>query len=133
MMWVRLAVLGLLAGCAGTSPVEFDRRMTTYIGRPEADLIAGLGVPQRTYDGDGRRLLHYDLSRPSSTPSVWPSIGVGFGGGGFGRGVGVGTGVGVGLGGYGGGIEPCAVVFESRDGQVQGFSRNGPGCALPTA
>ncbi len=63
MMWVRLAILGLLAGCASTSPAEFDRRMTTYIGRPEADLIAGLGVPQRTYDSDGQRLLHYDLAR----------------------------------------------------------------------
>jgi hypothetical protein len=129
MMWVRLAILGLLAGCASTSPAEFDRRMTTYIGRPEADLIAGLGVPQRTYDGDGQRLLHYDLSRPSSTPSVWPSIGFGFGSGG----IGVGTGVGVGLGGYGRGIEPCVVVFESRDGQVQGFTRKGPGCSLPAA
>lgn len=133
MIRTRLLILGLLAGCASASPEEFDRRMAGYVGRPEADLIAGLGVPQRTYDGDGRRLLHYDLSRPSRSPAIWPSIGLGVGSGGWGRGVGVGTGVGLGFGGYGGGIEPCAVVFETRDGQVQGFNRNGPGSAIPAA
>jgi hypothetical protein len=117
-----LALLaGLLAGCASGSTEEFDRRVATYVGRPEADVIAGLGVPNRTYDGDGRRLLQYDILQPSAAPSVYPGIGIGVGP------FGVGTGLGLGFG-PGGTPRPCALVFEIRQGVVQGYSRNGPGC-----
>jgi hypothetical protein len=122
----------LLAACgsAGTT-AEFDRRIGTYVGRPEAEVVANLGVPNRTYEADGRRLLQYEFARPSSRPAVFPSIGLGFGS--FGGGVGVGTGLGLGLGGYGGGAEGCVLVFESRDGRIAGFNRNGPGCTATAA
>jgi hypothetical protein len=124
----RLAALMLLGACASRTPEAFDQRMTTYIGRPEADLVAGLGVPSRSYEADGRRLLQWDFVQQSSAPAIYPSIGLGFGSFGWGgRGVGVGTGVGAGLGG----ASPprgCSVVFEVREGTVRGFNRNGPGC-----
>jgi hypothetical protein len=124
----RLAALTLLGACASRTPEAFDQRMTTYVGRPEAELVAGLGVPSRSYEADGRRLLQWDFLRQSSAPAIYPSIGLGFGSFGWGgRGVGVGTGVGAGLGG----ASPqrgCSVVFEVREGRVQGFNRNGPGC-----
>ncbi len=107
--------------------------MSTFVGRPEADVIAGLGVPHRTYDGDGRRLLQYEFVRPSPAPAVFPSIGFGFGSGGWGSGWGVGTGLGLGLGGYGPPGHACVLIFESRDGRITSFSRNGPGCVAAAA
>jgi hypothetical protein len=124
----RLAALALLGACASGTPEAFDQRMTTYVGRSEAELVAGLGVPSRSYEADGRRLLQWDFLRQSSAPAIYPSIGLGFGSFGWGgRGVGVGTGVGAGLGGASA-PRGCSVVFEVREGTVQGFSRNGPGC-----
>jgi hypothetical protein len=124
----RLAALALVGACASRTPEAFDQRMTTYIGRPEAELVAGLGVPNRSYDAEGRRLLQWDFVQPSSSPAIYPSIGLGFGSFGFGRsGMGVGTGLSVGLGGASA-PQGCSVVFEIRDGTVQDFHNNGPGC-----
>jgi hypothetical protein len=128
-----LAALALLGAC-GTpqTPQVFDQRMTSYVGKSEAELVAGLGVPTRTYEADGRRLLQWDFLQPSTAPAVYPSIGLGFGSFGFGRGGGSGVGLGTGLGfgplGGGGTARPCSVVFETRGGTVQGFNRNGSGC-----
>ena len=127
-----LAVLPLIlaaaVACSNATPEAFDGRMAIYVGRPEADVVSSLGVPSRTYEGDGRRLLQYEFARPSSSPVLFPSIGLGFGSGGWrGGGFGVGTGLGVGHGGYGA-PAGCVLVFESREGRITGFSRNGPGC-----
>jgi hypothetical protein len=126
-------LLALPAACSTATPEAFDRRMATFVGRPEAEVVAGLGVPSRTYDGDGRRLLQYEFARPSSAPAVFPSIGLGFGSGRWGSGWGVGTGLGLGFGGYGVPPAVCVLVFESRDGQITTFNRNGPGCVLSVA
>lgn len=75
----RLAALALLGACASRTPEAFDQRMTTFIGRPEAELVAGLGVPSRSYEADGRRLLQWDFLQQSSAPAIYPSIGLGFG------------------------------------------------------
>jgi len=75
----RLAALALLGACASRTPEAFDQRMTTFIGRPEAELVAGLGVPSRSYEANGRRLLQWDFVQPSPGPAIYPSIGLGFG------------------------------------------------------
>ena len=124
----QLVALALLGACASRTPEAFDQRMTPYVGRPEAELVAGLGVPSRSHEADGRRLLQWDFLQQSSSPSIYPSIGLGFGSFGWGgSGVGVGTGFGVGLGG-GAALQGCSVVFEVREGLVRSFNRNGPGC-----
>ena len=123
-----LLLLLFATACASGSPEEFDRRMTAYVGRSEADLIAGMGVPNRSYEAEGRRLLQYDLAQPSSAPAVYPSIGLGFGSFGRSSGVGVGTGLGFGFGGSGAAPRICTLVFETRGGQVTGFDRRGDGC-----
>ncbi|TCZ54274.1 hypothetical protein [Roseicella aquatilis] len=127
-----LIALALLGACADTrTPQAFDQRMAGFVGRPEAELVAGLGVPSRTYEADGRRLLQWDFLQPNPGPALYPSIGLGFGSFGFGRGGGSGVGVGTGLGFPVGGAAPprgCSVIFETRDGTVQSFNRNGPGC-----
>ncbi len=121
---------GGVAACSSATPQAFDARMSGFVGRPEAEVVAALGVPSRTYEGDGRRLLQYEFARPSSAPAVYPSLGFGFGswgGGGFG----VGTGLGLGFGGYAAPPDVCVLVFEAREGRITGFNRNGPGCVLP--
>ena len=49
---------------------DFDRRMSTYVGRLEAELVAGLGVPSRAHEVEGRRLLAYEFSGAASSPGV---------------------------------------------------------------
>src|SRR5690349_11922448 len=122
-------LVALVAACSTGSPEEFDRRMATWVGHPEGDVVAALGVPSRTYEGDGRRLLQYEFARPSSAPAIFPSIGLGFGTGGW-SGVGFGTGVGLGFGGYGAAPAGCLLVFEVREGRVTSFNRAGPGCVV---
>jgi hypothetical protein len=123
----RLAALALLGACASRTPEAFDQRMTSFVGRPETELVAGLGVPSRTYEADGRRLLQWDFLQQNAGPAIYPSIGFGFGS--FGRSSGVGVGTGLGMG-FGGASPPrgCSVVFAIQEGLVQGFNRNGPGC-----
>lgn len=124
----RVVALALLGACGSRTPEAFDQRMMSYVGRPEAELVAGLGVPSRSYEADSRRLLQWDFIQQSSAPSIYPSIGLGFGSFGWGgSGVGVGTGLGVGLGGASA-PQGCSAVFEVRQETVQGFNRNGPGC-----
>lgn len=123
-----LAALVLLSACEARTPQAFDQQMATFVGRPEADLVASLGLPMRTYDTDSHRLLQWDFLQPSSRPAIYPSIGFGFGSFGFGGvGFGVGTGVGMALGGAAA-PQGCSVIFEIRGGLVQGFDRSGPGC-----
>jgi hypothetical protein len=127
-----LGALALLGACGTPQTTQaFDQRMAGYVGQSEAALVASLGVPSRTYEADGRRLLQWDFLQPNSAPAVYPSLGLGFGSFGFGRGGGSGVGIGTGLGfGLGGASPPraCSVVFETRDGTVQGFNRSGNGC-----
>jgi hypothetical protein len=37
--------LALATACATGITEELDRRIATYVGRPEAEAVAGLGVP----------------------------------------------------------------------------------------
>jgi hypothetical protein len=121
---LALLSLAMLAGCATGTTEDFDQRIASYVGRPEAEVVAGLGVPSRTYEGDGRRLLQYEFVRPSSAPAFLPGVGIGFGSGG----VGIGTGLGFGFGGYGAPGNTCVLVLESRAGRITSFNRQGRGC-----
>ena len=76
----RLLPLLLLAACtqAPSGPPP-----DSWIGRGEGDLVAGLGVPHRTMEQDGRRLLAYDETGVARA-AVVPSIGIGGGSGRYG-------------------------------------------------
>lgn len=117
-----------LAACAETGPADFDRQMASHVSGSEAQLVSALGVPERSYEVDGRRFLQYSFAGPARGPAISPGIGLGIGGGNWGRGVGVGTGIGFGFGGGGYPPEPCVVTFEVRDGRVLDFLRQGAGC-----
>lgn len=121
----RLAlVLPLLAAaCAAEPPAPaFDP-----VGMTEAELVARLGLPSRSYEvPGGRRFLAWETLRP--TPLVTPGIGLGVArfGGGWGSGVALGTGIGLGFGG--GATTACAATYELVEGRVAGVTRQGEGC-----
>lgn len=127
--------LGILTGCARATPEAFNARMASFVGRPEADLVATLGVPARTHEADGRRFLQYEDRRLVTYPGD-PFYGAGYGGfgyGGFGR-----RRIGSAFGGYyGSGFGPvvetraCDVTFELRAGRVAGFAARGNDCVAP--
>lgn len=130
--------LSILAGCAGATPEAFHARMASLVGRSEADLVATLGVPERTYDADGRRFLQYEDRRLVSYPSA-PFYGPAYGGLGYGGFAGRRFGSAFG-GYYGGAFAPtvetraCDVTFELRAEQVVGFTARGNDCvATPVA
>ena len=125
----------VLAGCARATPEAFNARMAAFVGRSEADLVAGLGVPARTYEAEARRFLQYEDRRLVTYPGD-PFFGAGYGGfgyGGFGR-----RRFGSAFGGYyGAGLGPivetraCNVTFELRGGRVAGFVARGNDCVAP--
>jgi len=120
----RLLPLLLLAACAqapsGPPP-------DSWIGRSEGDLVVGLGVPHRTMEQDGRRLLAYD-GTGAGRSAVVPSIGIGVGGG-SGRYGGTAVGTGIGLSFLpGAASHACTTTFEAQSGRVTGFTRAGPDC-----
>jgi hypothetical protein len=51
----------LVAACAQGPTLQ--QRLSTFIDRSEADLVAELGVPVRTHEAEGRRFLQYEQRR----------------------------------------------------------------------
>ena len=128
------ALLASLCGCAVPTTAAFDARVAGLIGRPEAEIVAQLGVPVRTHEAGGQRFLQYESRRLVGYPGAYPpGFGFGYGGyryGGYG-----------GFGGFGGyGAFPtvesreCDLTIAFRDGRAEGFSRRGSDCRalLPT-
>lgn len=125
----RLATgLALLAlgGCAFQTEAGFDARMSSLVGRPEAELVASLGVPVRTYDVGAQRFLQYESRRLVTYPGSYPFGGYRYGGYRYGY-----------FGGFGG-FPPtvesreCDLTFALRNGRVEGFTRRGSDCrAVP--
>ena len=127
---LSLAAAALLAlgGCTLPSTAGFDSRMAALVGRPEAEVVAALGVPVRTYDAGGQRFLQYEDRRIVSYPGSYPLGGYPLGPYRYGY-----------LGGFGGfppSIESreCSLTIALRNGRVEGFTRRGDDCrALPPA
>ena len=121
-----------LGACTTPTAEGFDARMSSLIGRPEAELVAALGVPVRTHETGGQRFLQYESRRLLTYPGFapYPYGPYSFGSYPFG-------GYRYGYGGFGG-IPPsvesreCDLTFALRNGRVEGFTRRGNDCrALP--
>jgi hypothetical protein len=69
---IRVLPLALATACATSILEEFDRRIVTYAGHPEAEAVAGLGVPNPTYGGNGHRLRQNKFARPPSIQPPFP-------------------------------------------------------------
>jgi hypothetical protein len=107
----------MLGGCAVPTTAAFDARMSGLIGRPEADVVAALGVPVRTHEAGGQRFLQYESRRLVTYPGSYP-----FGPYRYGY-----------YGGFGGfppSVETreCDLTFALRNGRVEGFTRRGNDC-----
>lgn len=86
----------------------FERRMGVYVGRTEAELVASLGVPARTYDVGNIRFLQYERRR--ILVDSYPGWGWR----------------------WAGGVDvqalDCATTFEILDGRVATFTSRGNDC-----
>lgn len=103
----------LLAACAqGPTLAE---RLSPLVGRSEAELVAELGVPVRTYDVEGRRFLQFEQRRTVPVGAPDP-----FWGGPWGR-----------RWGYwppSYAVIGCDLTFALREGRVESFTFRGQGC-----
>lgn len=112
-MKTALVLLPLALAACATGPT-LDQRLSAYIGRSEGDLVAGLGVPLRTYETEGRRFLLFEqrstiaVSNPEpyfwGPRSIWAVPPASF-------------------------VEvSCQITFALRNQRVESFSFNGQGC-----
>ena len=113
--WVWLSCAALAAaGCAVGPPLE--ERLRAFVGRSEGDLVATLGVPERTYEAEGRKFLTFEDQRSYivAGPSVYPGYG-------YSR-----------FGPYfsppGYVVRTCEITFAVRGGRVESFTFRGDGC-----
>ena len=98
----------LLLACAPLP--SLTERLGGFVGLPEAELVARLGVPDRQAEVQGRRFVTYAVARDELVPT-------GFAGPGFRRWP----------------VEQvvrtrCEVTFEVTGGTVRGASHRGDGC-----
>ena len=111
--WVLLCSLAAAgAGCA-TGPT-LEQRLLPFVGRSEGDLVAVLGVPERTYEVEGRKFLTFE-ERRSYIVAGDPLLYRGYR--------------------YGPYFSPpgyivrvCEITFTLRGGRAEGFSARGDGC-----
>ncbi len=110
--WVLLCSLAT-AGCA-TGPT-LDQRLLPFVGRGEAELVAALGVPERTYEVEGRKFLTFEDRRSyivAGDPFLYPR---------YSR-----------FGPYfappGYIVRTCEITFAVRQGRAEGFTYRGDGC-----
>ncbi len=104
-MLARLAALGLagaiLAGCDTSrafqeAQARRQAALIAMVGRTEADVVRQFGLPQQTYEADGRKFVAYNQPSPFFDPSL------------------------------GGAPMVCQTMFEIFDGKVQSASLHGP-------
>jgi len=113
-----LPALLLLAACA--QGPTLDQRLSTFVGRGEADLVAALGVPVRVHEAEGRRFLQFEQRRAVAVAPPPTFYGPAFGPWGP---------------RYGYWPAPpaiaqvrCELTFTLRDARVETFSYRGQGC-----
>lgn len=123
-LWVLLCFLaGAVAGCATEPPLE--QRLLPFVGQSEGDLVAALGVPERTYEVEGRKFLTFEDQRSYITagyPLLYPGIG------GYGYGYGRRLGYGPFFAPPGYIVRSCEITFALREGRVESYSFRGDGC-----
>ena len=71
---ILLVLAGLLAGCTDRL-AERQAELNGFVGRPETELLARMGVPDRTYEADGLKYLAYTEHRVDIVPSLAQPVG----------------------------------------------------------
>lgn len=113
--WIPLCSLALAAaGCAAGPTLE--QRLLPFIGRSEGDLVAALGVPERTYEVEGRKFLTFEEQRSYVVAGApYPYYGH------FGR-------FGPSFSPPGYIVRSCEITFAVRQGRVESYTYRGDGC-----
>src|ERR1700709_774205 len=112
-VWV-LFLAGLSTGCVSGLATR-QAELSQWVGRPETELAAAMGAPNRSYDSGGMKFLTYEERRVEIVPGT-PSY---FGRGPF---------------GYGSPFPPtaatlqCDTTFTVAGGVVRAFSLRGNAC-----
>ena len=113
-----LAAGATAAGCA-TGPT-LEQRLLPFVGRSEGELVAALGVLERTYEVEGRKFLTFEDRRSYIVAGSYPLSYPGYGYGRF---------------GYGPVFTPpgyivrtCEITFAVRGGRAESFTFRGDGC-----
>ena len=63
MRWLAIGAVLAISACASPG-TRYQARLDSYVGEPEAKLVAGMGQPQHTQTlPDGSRVLQYSRER----------------------------------------------------------------------
>jgi hypothetical protein len=113
-VWILLCpLLAAATGCA-TGPT-LDQRLLPFVGRSEGDLVAALGVPDRTYEVEGRKFLTFEDRRSYIVAGTF------YPGYAYSR-------FGPYLSPPGYIVRTCEITFAARQGRVESFTYRGDGC-----
>jgi hypothetical protein len=114
MRFVGLMIAtGMLAGCTGEL-AERQAELAHWVGQPEAQLVAAMGAPNRSYDSGGMKFLTYEDVYVQEGPTgpyyfgPGPAAPTGFSGVRY--------------------TTICDTTFTVADGVVKAFSFRGNGC-----
>ncbi len=118
-MLPALLLPALLAGCAAPGPT-LEQSLASFINRPEADLIAQLGVPVRTYEAQGIRFLQFEQQQTVLVPGDPWGYGFGYGPWAYRRPWAVPPVY---------AVLRCDITVATRQGVVESFTARGDGCS----
>ncbi|MBO1074087.1 hypothetical protein [Roseomonas marmotae] len=114
MRMAMALICPLMLGACAMGPT-LEQQLATYVGRSETELVAGLGVPVRSYETGG--LLFLQFVRQSAVPVEQPQP---FFYGPYRYGPWL---------NYTSYVEVrCDITFALRDRRVESFTLNGQGC-----
>lgn len=112
-----VVLLTLVASGCATGPT-LEQRLLPLVGKSEGELVAALGVPERTYEVEGRKFLQYEERRSYLMPDpYWPRP--------WGHGRRFGP---VWSPGPYYVVRACDITFTLRGGRVESFVTRGDGC-----
>jgi len=114
-----LLLVFLLLGCATTA--GYEKKLASFNGATELELVRAWGPPQQTYETDGFKFLTYSSSRVISVPGMAPNYTTTMTGN---------TAHTQRVGGYGGmtASKSCQTTFELKDGIVVSSKWKGNDC-----
>lgn len=119
MKKISLLLIVALTGCATTG--GYERKLASFNGATELDLVRSWGAPQRIYEADGRKFLTYSSSRIISAPGMAPNYTMSM----------IGSTAYINrVGGYGGmtASRSCQTTFELENGRVVSYQYDGNDC-----
>ena len=119
MRKLLLLLTSLLTACATTE--NYEKILSTNIGKPETALVATWGIPTSMYENEGVRYLTYTQTESGYIPGTNPTVSTTYiGGKAYTRSVGGSQGVGY--------TNTCSTTFTVVNKIVTNYSYKGNSC-----